>query len=142
MLAAGAGRGGWRGSPPPWCKASGCPSHLARLNPCLTFCLPVCVSLSLSLVSLGLSHVSAISGGFLAWGDIPLVSVAGLLALHRCWVQHNSTPGPLGLWNCLSPSHPVCVSLSLSSPSPGALILIHFWELMSHPGSLIPLLVL
>lgn len=55
MLAAGAGRGGWRGSPPPWCKASGCPSHLARLNPCLTFCLPVCVSLSLSLVSLGLS---------------------------------------------------------------------------------------
>ena len=99
MLAAGAG-GGDHPLPP-------------GLSESLSDFLPACLCLSVSVACLSrLSRILAISRGSLAPGDIPLVSVAGSPALHRCWAQHNSTAGPLGLWNCLSPSHPMCLSVS------------------------------
>lgn len=98
---------------------------MTRLHPCLS------VSLSLSLVSLGLSHVSAISGGSLALGNIPFVSVSGSPSLHPCWAQHNFTCVPPRLWNCVSMSQHVCLSASFW-PLRCTLVPIHFWELTSH----------
>lgn len=143
MLAAGAGQGRWRdhlpGAKPVWVPLPPGPSE--SLSDFLPACL--CLSVSVACLSQSLSRLTPFLEASWLGSDLSCWSPwLESLALHRCWVQHNSTPGPLGLWNCLSPSHPVCLSLSLSSPSHGALILIHFWELMSHPGSLILLLVL